>query len=179
MARIINVTGRAVSEAKGKPLPAGEYIAQIVDAEEGEYGSSSKNAGRPRLKLQMKILESGTGEGVGRKITDWGLPLFPEWASGSVAFTFINFCKAMGIALPEGDEEFEVEFPDIDELMGQTVGIKVSVENDPQGEPRSRVADYFSPDKPLVVTDATSDNFSLDAAPAKGKGKGKSAEYEL
>ena len=125
----------------GAPLPEGSYLFNIFNVEEAEYGENTANAGKPRLIVTLKVAE---GDYKGRQVKDFGVPLFPNWASGAVAHTFYQFAKAVG---GEVDEDGNVSFP-VDEwtdLQGETIKARISHE-DYQGSPRARVQRYLAPD---------------------------------
>ena len=58
------------------PLPAGKYQATIVDAEVGEFKSTSKNAGRKNLNIQFRIMDVQFG--ANRRLFQT-VGLFPNW----------------------------------------------------------------------------------------------------
>lgn len=143
MARSVKVSGAAAKESTsgGTLLPAGEYIATIIDVEEGEFtGANSKGIGK--LTVQFKISE---GEFEGKKIKTFGIPLQGEWNSGKVAFLFYQFFGALGVKFPEGDSEEDIELPDNEDLWEQEIGLVIKHEPDYKDETitRANISGFF------------------------------------
>lgn len=170
------VSGVSASEAKDAvsnkfPVyPAGEYVGEIVDIKQDSIKSAA-NKGKPTLNIQVKFTESSTGEGIGKKFTAFGVPDFPRWASDKVAFLFYQFYKALGVEFPE--KGGDVELPDLDDLWGQEIGVRLTVEEkeingktvtDDEGEPvlQNRVGGFFPASKGIKATAAVDkDEFTL------------------
>lgn len=157
MSRTVSVNGAEAAEATsgGSILPEGEYIATIIRVKEGKYASVA-NKGKPKLEVEYKITESGTGEGVGRKIRDFGVPLFTKWSSGSQAHTFFQFFGALGVEFPEGGEDADIDLPEDDDLYEQSIGLRIKHEPD-QKDPDvlwPRIKGYFPADKGVKVAAA-------------------------
>lgn len=130
----------AVEGGKFKPYPEGEYIAEIIDVEEPEGGiKSGQNRGKPTLKVTMRFTDENE-VGAGKKYIEWGVPLFTEWASGKSAFLFYQFFKAVGVEFPE---DGDVDLPDNDELLGEEIGVRLTVQDsnklDPDFPPEDEV----------------------------------------
>jgi len=169
MSREVKVSGdEAVNATKGfTPLKAGQYIGKIIDVKPGKFkGTNSK--GQDKIEVQYKIIESGTGEGTNRKLKDFNVPLQGAWLNGSSAFIFYQFFGALGVEFPKKGESATVTLPDDDELMGEEVGLNLTIEDsnkkDDDGEwiKANKVAGYFPASKGLkVVVTADEDEFTL------------------
>lgn len=170
------VTGVSDEDAKAAvanrfPVyPAGEYITTITDVEQKSIQSAA-NKGKPVLKIKLKITESGTGDGVGKTYTEFNLPDFPKWSSGKVAFLFYQFYKALGVEFPETGD---AELPDLEDLFGEEIGIRLTVEEkedgkgnkvvDDEGNPvlQNRTGGFFSADKGVkIAATAETNEFTL------------------
>ncbi|MGB4581380.1 MAG: hypothetical protein WBI91_05905, partial [Coriobacteriia bacterium] len=138
MARTVEVSGEdAKSSESGFPVYAkGEYIGEIIDVKNSVAAKQGLNAGKPAIDLKVRFTESSTGEGIGKRFTVFRVPVFPEWASGSVAFLFYQFFKAVGVVFPEKGKG-AVELPDNEDLLGQEVGVILDIEEDQNGNPRN------------------------------------------
>jgi hypothetical protein len=146
--------------------PAGEYIATIVDVEAKKIQSAA-NKGKPVLKIKFKITESGTEEGIGKTYTEFNVPDFPTWSSGQTAFLFYQFYRALGV---EFSGSGEAELPDLEDLFGEEIGIRLTVEEktdkagnkdtDDEGNPllQNRTGGFFSADKGVKMTVSTADD---------------------
>lgn len=168
MARTVNVSGSKAAEATaGFPtIPAGKYIAKIVDVKEAktEGKSNPVNKGLPVLVVRYKITESSNGEGVGRQFTDFQVPLFKEWNTGSTAFTFYTFFKALGVEFPKKGEDGDVELPENEDIAGEEIGLVLGVEQKfgaPKGETTNKVKNYFAASDGLPEPKETEDEFTL------------------
>jgi len=146
MARTVSTSA---ADAKGAtagftPLPAGDYIVEIIDVEEGVYGPASANSGKPKLTVQYKVVEPE--EFAGRKFKDFSVPLFPKWTSGKVAFIFYQFFKALGV---EFNDDGDTDLPENEDLWEQTIGVKLGVEpkNSDPSTLQNKVQGYFDPSK--------------------------------
>jgi len=169
MSREVPVSGdAAVSATSGfTPLKAGQYIGKIIDVKPGTFkGANSK--GQEKIEVQYKIIESGTGEGVNRKIKDFNVPLQGEWLNGSSAFIFYQFFGALGVEFPKKGESGTVTLPDDDELMGEEIGLNITIEDsnkkddDDEWIKVNKVAGYFPASKGLkVVVTADENEFTL------------------
>lgn len=169
MGRVVTgVSAEAAAEAKAgfKAYPAGEYIAKIIGTKE-EAIKNGANKGKPVLKVEFKFTEAGPGEQfVGKKYTEFQVPLFKEWASGKVAFLFYQFYEALGVNFPKGGGD--VELPDDEDIWGEEIGIRLTQEQsrdangqpvvDAEGNPvmRNRTGGFFPASKGVKVT-ATAD----------------------
>lgn len=168
------VTGASAEEAVAaksgfKAYPAGEYIGKIIGTKEGKF-TSAKNKDKPNLKVEFKFTEAGPGdEYVGKKYTEFNVPLFATWNSGAVAFLFYQFYEALGVKFPKGGGD--VELPDDEDIWGEEIGIRIGQEpsQDKQGNPvldddgnpvmRNKTLGFFPASKGVKVTvDAESDD---------------------
>lgn len=129
----------AEQNSRFKALPAGPKVVSIFDAEIGEYGPKSVNAGRPNLKVQFRI-EDGQ-EGANRRQFET-IPLFQTWSSGKEALPFLAFFAAVqGKTLKEFREEIttaretgaKFSVPKPQELLGRRVVAIFQVEKDEYG----------------------------------------------
>lgn len=169
MARTVGVSGADAKSAEStgfKAYPEGEYIGEIIDVKSAAFAKSGQHADKtkyPANNIQVKFTEAGPGEEfVGKKFTAWQVPDFPKFASGKSAWLFYQFYKATGVEFPEGDGD--VELPDLDDLYGEEIGIRISREEQQDaagntllgddGEPkyRNRVSAFFPASKGVKVT---------------------------
>lgn len=143
---------KAAAEATAgfTPLPEGNYLFNIYEVEESEYSEKSKNPGKPRLVVTLKVAE---GDFAGRQVKDFNIPLFATWSSGATAHTFYQFAKAIGATL---DDEGNVEFPveEWSDLLGSQLKARVIHEFDDDDadktNPRARVGRYLAPDTAIT-----------------------------
>ena len=116
----IKLTKENIEQAKGgsfEPLPKGVYGATIVSAKVG----NSKSSGNPMYTIEYNVEHSG---GRTRKIKGWHV------IAGPGSFSSANLLKALGLPFPGKDTEAgEFEFPDGDELIGETLNVKVGVQS--------------------------------------------------
>jgi len=122
MTRTVKVSGADAKDSTsgGVLLPEGEYIATIIDVDEGVFkGANSEGIGK--LTVQFKVSE---GEFAGKKIKTFNIPLEGKWKSGSVAFLFYQFFGALGVEFPK-DGDGEVDLPDNEDLWEQEIGIVI------------------------------------------------------
>lgn len=130
----------------GGPIPGGEYILEITDAEDVEFAKQGAHKGMPALKVEFRVVETGTGEGVGQKITDWRIPMFTHYknAKQSPAFMFYQFWNALGVEL-----EGEVVLPENEDILGQRVGAFIDfADGEGQKDPSkvyNEIRRYFDP----------------------------------
>lgn len=174
MARTVTVNGTTAAEATSgfALLPAGDYIAKIVDVQDAvtQGKSNPVNKGLDILKVRVKIIETSNAddEGLGRQFTDFQVPLFPKWNSGGTAFTFYTFFKALGVVFPEKGSDEEVELPENEDILGEEIGIKLSVEpkdsRKPVGDDNplvNNIKNYFAASDGLKAVATKSDGFTL------------------
>lgn len=158
----------AASSSGFKAYPAGEYIGKIIGTKEGKF-TSANNKDKPKLNVEFKFTEAGPGEQyVGKKYTEFNVPLFGTWSSGAVAFLFYQFYEALGVKFPKGGGD--VELPDDEDIWGEEVGIRIGQEQsvkdgvpqvDADGNPvmRNKTLGFFPASKGVKVTaDADSDD---------------------
>lgn len=161
MGRIITASGddAKAAETGGFALwPAGDYIGEIIDITKGTVAKQGPNKDKPGMNVKVRFTESGTGKGVGKKFVAWQVPDFEKWASGSSAFLFYQFYKALGIEFPKEGESFDVELPDHIDLLGQEIGLKLVIEagDEKKGyKDKNKVAGFFAASKGVAVTEPT------------------------
>lgn len=161
MARTITASGddAKASESNGFSLwPDGDYIGEIIDVTATTYGkpeSSSPNRNKPAMNVKVRFTESGTGVGVGKKFVAWQIPDFEKFESGSSAFLFYQFYKALGVEFPKAGETAEVELPDHIDLLGQEIGLKIVIEKGTGNyKDKNKVNGFFPASKGVAVTEA-------------------------
>lgn len=112
MGIVVNVSAKEQAAGTFEPIPAGWYTCTISDGELVE-SKSTKNKGKPMYELQFTVNE---GQHEGRKVRTFAC----LW-SGAL-YTIVNLMKALGYEVEEGD----LEVPEIDELLGRDVLVKVA-----------------------------------------------------
>ena len=160
MAREIEVSGKTVTEAETSGnfvYPEGEYIGTIIDVKpsKGGFAKSGANEGKPALDIYVRFTESGTGVGEGKKFVAFRNPDFPEFASGKAAWLFFQFYKALGVEFPKGEDQASVELPDLEEIIGQDIGLRLGIEKGTgqfEGNDRNRVVAWFDASKGVVAS---------------------------
>lgn len=118
----INVTGKEASSAPMEPVPAGKYKVVVSDAELRE-SQSAKNKGKPFAALELTIAEvgiDGHDKYSGRKM--WANVMLFEGA----LYSAVQILKALGRDVSEG----QMEFPDLDELVGEEFVVRVAVQKE-------------------------------------------------
>lgn len=130
-----NITEEALSSVSGGDygvIPAGSYNATIFDVK-SETVRSGPNEGKPRFNIQFRIAE-GTSEN--RRVF------------GYVALYVANdfwktqaFFKALGFDMKSG--KFSV--PEIADLLGKPIGVRVKVGKDQNGGDRNEVSGFDAP----------------------------------
>lgn len=138
----IDVEG-ALQGGAGETLPGGEYIVQITDIKDRADGFArqGKHAGWPAVDLVLKVVESGTGVGVGQSVRHFNLGIFPKFDSGKANFTFIQFFTALGVEL-----KGQVELPTNEEILGQKVGVVLGFTDERNGKIYNEVTRFFPPE---------------------------------
>lgn len=134
MARVRKVSGNTaeagLSSGGGfKNYPVGEYIGQIIDIKQDKLKSEA-NKGKEVNHVQFRFTEAGPDETLaGKKFTAFRVPEFTEWSSGTAAWLHFQFYKALGVTFPPKGEDGEVTYPDIDDMLGEEVGIQIGLED--------------------------------------------------
>lgn len=111
------------------PIPAGNYSATIFDVKAEEV-KSGENAGKPRFNIQFRI---AAGPAENRRVFSY-VPLYVAkdfWKTQS-------FFSALGYDLKSGD--FAV--PEIAELLGKSLTVRVKIGTDQNGAPRNEVSGF-------------------------------------
>jgi hypothetical protein len=147
----INVTGKEASSAPMEPVPGGKYLVTVTDAELRE-SKSAKNKGKPFAALELTITETGSDahdKYAGRKM--WANVMLFEGA----LYSAVQILKALGQNVDEG----EMEFPELDELVGEQFVIRCSIQKereytDESGEvknadARNEVKGWYKPTEPV------------------------------
>jgi hypothetical protein len=150
MARVVQV-GAAAYEGSGdfKLIPQGEKVLATVFTIEEVPVASGDNAGKPQLNIAFKVQG---GEFNGREIRFQKIPLY----DGAAAWKLVTFAKALGL---DADEKKGINLPDnIQELLGRSLMIKVSIQKDNKGIDRNQVSG-FGP------AEGTADGLSAPSAP--------------
>ena len=126
----MKLSGISAEDAKGAPpiVPAGQYVAAFIDAEE----TVSQSSNNPMIVVEVEILR---GDQKSRSIRDY--LVFTEGAKWKLAQVLV----AIGREIPEG--EFELAPSD---LIGKTCGI-VTIEEEYNGKPQAKIDRYFPLDE--------------------------------
>jgi len=116
-------------------IPAGTYEATIFSVKEGKFGPG-RNEGRPFWNVQYRISE---GDYENRRVFQ-RIGLFTNWApteknpDGASNFTLIQFLDALGAI----DEDGDAEIPEIDDVVGEPVTIRIKVQKGTDQYPDDR-----------------------------------------
>jgi hypothetical protein len=111
------------------PIPAGNYNATIFDVKAEEVRSGA-NAGKPRFNIQFKI----TGpEHANRRV----FGLVPLYVANDFWKTQAFF-SALGYDMKAGN--FAV--PEVAELLGKAISVRVKIGADQNGEPRNEISGF-------------------------------------
>lgn len=110
-------------------IPAGSYNATVFEVKQEEV-RSGPNEGKPRFNVQFRI--SG-GQYENRRVFSY----IPLYVAGDFWKTQ-SFFSSLGYDMKSGD--FEV--PDLNELQGKAIGVRVKVGKDQNGEDRNEVAGF-------------------------------------
>nr|DAW17348.1 MAG TPA: Protein of unknown function (DUF669) [Caudoviricetes sp.] len=149
--KITGITDEALSSTTtSTPVPAGSYNATVFEVKLEEV-RSGPNEGKPRFNVQFRI-SSGSQEN--RRVFSY-IPLYVAkdfWKSQS-------FFSALGYDIKSG--EFKV--PEINDLLGKPIGVRVKVGKDQNGDDRSEVSGF---DKP-TTSKAEAALSSIGAVPAE------------
>ena len=151
MAFKVATAGATIPDArKGgfAPLPAGPIGVTIFKAEVGEYGPRSANAGKPNLKVQLRVQDGQAG--ANRRLFDT-IPLFPQWApsaknpDGSDAFAFFQFFAAVRGETEQEFRDFIKSSPDdfefdVADLIGKPLTAVLTIEADTYAFDKAKVA---------------------------------------
>lgn len=132
MSTVIKGITEASLESKGgsyEPIPAGNYDATIYEVK-AESVKSGDNAGKPRFNIQFRI--SGP-EHENRRV----FSLVPLYVANDFWKTK-SFFSALGYDIAAGD--FTV--PEINELLGKAIKVRVKIGTDQNGLPRNEVSGF-------------------------------------
>lgn len=142
MATAIKITGiteeALASRGANTPVPAGSYNATVFEVKQEEV-RSGPNEGKPRFNVQFRISE---GPQENRRVFSY-VPLYVAndfWKTQA-------FFKSLGYDMKSGD--FKV--PEVNELLGKAIGVRVKVGKDQNGDDRNEVSGF---DKPTTATGA-------------------------
>lgn len=111
------------------PIPAGNYNATIFDVKSEEVRSGA-NAGKPRFNVQFKIVGPLHEN---RRV----FSLVPLYVANDFWKTQAFF-SALGYDMKAGN--FAV--PEVAELLGKPISVRVKIGADQNGEPRNEVAGF-------------------------------------
>lgn len=137
MARTIKANGDAANDTgRFKNYPVGEYIGEIIDVERTKFAKTGDNKNMDAMNVKVRFTEAGPGEQyVGKKFVAFRVPDEPEFASGAAAYRFYQFYKAVGVPFPGKGEEFDVELPEHEDLLGEEIGIELGLEDTNKEDP--------------------------------------------
>jgi hypothetical protein len=110
-------------------IPAGSYNATVFEVKQEEV-RSGPNEGKPRFNVQFRI---SSGQYENRRVFSY----IPLYVAGDFWKTQ-SFFSSLGYDMKSGD--FEV--PDLNELQGKAIGVRVKVGKDQNGEDRNEVAGF-------------------------------------
>lgn len=191
----INISNEDIKDAEGPDfslLPTGWYNFEIIDAEQTEYGSHTKNPGKPYDKVSLRIID---GDFAGRR--QWvNVPLFLRWSGEKNSPTnFVQFFQSVTdedgdlVYATEEDENgkpvlpSEFEVPEAEELITRRVTARVRIKpNTYQGktEDRNEVSGFRAYDPAEDPSPTKEDAPAEEAAPAKAKkSSGKKGALDL
>jgi len=132
----IKITGITESSLSSGPssgpmsaIPAGSYNATVFEVKQEEV-RSGPNEGKPRFNVQFRI---SSGQYENRRVFSY----IPLYVAGDFWKTQ-SFFSSLGYDMKSGD--FEV--PDLNELQGKAIGVRVKVGKDQNGEDRNEVAGF-------------------------------------
>jgi len=111
------------------PIPAGNYNATIFDVKSEEVKSGA-NAGKPRFNIQFRL----SGPGVENRRVFGLVPLYVAndfWKTQA-------FFSALGYDMKAGN--FAV--PEVAELLGKAISVRVKIGADQNGEPRNEISGF-------------------------------------
>lgn len=115
-----------------EPIPAGSYNATVYEVKQEEVRSGD-NAGKPRLNVQFRL----TGEGVENRRVFSYVPLYVAKDAWKAA----SFFSSLGYDVKAGS--FKV--PEIADLLGKPIGVRVKIGVDQNGQPRNEVGGFDKP----------------------------------
>lgn len=111
-------------------LDAGDYEAEIVDVKIGEYGPNTKNAGRERLELELKIKRNWDGDKVNPEVKlRTMVGLFSHWnnAQKSLNFTLFQFLKSLEDGWDYDEDEALIDLDDEQDAQETLMGLRLNV----------------------------------------------------
>lgn len=114
------------------PIPAGSYNATVFDIKE-ETVRSGPNEGKPRFNVQFRLSE---GAYENRRVFSY-VPLYVA----NDAWKAAAFFKSLGYDIKAGN--FKV--PEVNDLLGKSIGVRVKVGEDLNGQPRNEVSGFDKP----------------------------------
>ena len=125
------VTEQALASSGGSydPVPAGSYNSTIFDIKLEEVKSGA-NAGKPRFNVQFRLSDQGVEN---RRVFSY-VPLYVAndfWKAQA-------FFKALGYDMKSG--KFTV--PEVADLLGKPIGVRVKIGTDQNGQPRNEVGGF-------------------------------------
>lgn len=117
------------SSAPMSAIPAGSYNATVFEVKQEEV-RSGPNEGKPRFNVQFRI---SSGQYENRRVFSY----IPLYVAGDFWKTQ-SFFSALGYDMKSGD--FEV--PEVNDLQGKAIGVRVKVGKDQNGEDRNEVSGF-------------------------------------
>lgn len=134
-----NITDEALASVNSnsyEPVPAGSYNATIFDVK-SETVRSGPNEGKPRFNVQFRL----TGDGVENRRVFGYVALYV----GNDFWKTQSFFSALGYDMKSG--KFTV--PEVSDLLGSSIGVRVKIGTDQNGQPRNEIGGF---DKPTNAT---------------------------
>lgn len=120
------------SNSSYEPVPAGSYEATVYEAKQ-ETVKAGPNEGKPRLNVQFRL----SGPGVENRRVFSYIPLYVANDAWKVA----SFFSALGYDVKAG--AFKV--PEVTELLGKPISVRVKIGTDQNGQPRNEVGGFDKP----------------------------------
>lgn len=157
MARTRTVNGddvKAAEEGGFSLYSEGDYIGQIIDVKEVKFAKQGANADKDAFNVTIRIIESSTGEGVGKKFIAWQVPDFDKFASGSNAWLYFQFYKSLGVVFPKAGESGDVDLPELEDILEQEIGFHLVIEEASaanNNKAKNKVSKFFSADEGVEV----------------------------
>jgi hypothetical protein len=96
-----------------------------------------------------------TGEGVGKKLIAWQVPDFDKFASGSNAWLYFQFYKALGVVFPKAGESEDVDLPELIDIIDQEIGFHLTIqEASGNYKAKNQVSRFFPASDGIEAVDA-------------------------
>lgn len=140
--RFTAMTAKEIQESK--LLPKGQYLAEVIDAED----AVGKNSGKEQIKLSLRIYDSQDRTYF---VTDYLLE--------AMQFKLLHFCEAAGIK-----EQYEIGSLSAMHCLGKKVPVDIDVKTDSFGT-KNTVKDYVTKKENDLPLEAKKDEFIDDSIP--------------